>query len=598
MAYVALYRKYRSQSFEEVVGQRHIITVLQNAIRLGRIAHAYLFCGPRGCGKTSTARLLARALNCQASDKPTPTPCGVCDMCMRIRDGSAMDVIEMDAASETGIDDVREKIIENARYYPAEARFKVYIIDEVHDLSAKAFDSLLKTIEEPPAHVVFILATTEAHKVPITIRSRCQRMDFRRGTLSDLVENLKRVLNKEGVEYDEEAVISVARAAEGSFRDSLSLLEQTLAYSDGCLTAETVNVSIGAIGPKVLDEIIQVVQSNDIGNALKMADDLMNSGKDAKQTLNALQNHLRDLLVASTSPDASALSDVSEERFLELKRQSSFFEPRQLLAMLDILSEIERDLRFSNQQRLLVERALLKIQPANLQFSQKAIAKATITTEAVKPSFQRREPEPPLKTKATIAPQPAHEHHAETVSVPKAEKNTHASLSLESVQFVWRRVLKEMLDKFPSMGAILSDEVYVSGVDGDVVTLSFPSQFAVDKINRIVSKDPGKPMGKDYIAKEMSEQLGGVALKLVCVMNKQLPPVAPTPEFDEPSPAQEIPSPSDEEDDSDDLEDNSNFHEADEPEIADDPDGEEETQMEQQSDLDVVLDIFNGRIIP
>ncbi len=597
MAYVALYRKYRSQSFEEVVGQRHIITVLQNAIRLGRIAHAYLFCGPRGCGKTSTARLLAKALNCQASDKPTPTPCGVCDMCLRIRDGSAMDVIEMDAASETGIDDVREKIIENARYYPAEARFKVYIIDEVHDLSAKAFDSLLKTIEEPPAHVVFILATTEAHKVPITIRSRCQRMDFRRGTLSDLVENLKRVLNKEGVEYDDEAVISVARAAEGSFRDSLSLLEQTLAYSEGRLTAETVNVSIGAIGPKVLDEIIQVVQSNDIGNALKMADDLMNSGKDAKQALNALQNHLRDLLVASTSPDASALSDVSEERFLELKRQSSYFEPRQLLAMLDILAEIERDLRFSNQQRLLVERALLKIQPANLQVSQKAIANAAIRTDTDKPSHQRRESEPSPKTKATIAPQPAPEHHAETVSARKDEKITHASLSRERVQYVWRRVLQEMINKFPSMGAILSEEVYVSGVDGDVVTLAFPSQFAVDKINRIVSKDPGKPMGKDYIAKEMSEQLGGVALKLVCVMNKQLPPMALTPEFDEPSSAHEIPSPSDEEDDSDDLENNSNFHGADEPEIADGSDGETETQMEQQSDLDVVLDIFNGRII-
>src|SRR5438309_557705 len=185
MAYVALYRKYRSQSFDELIGQEHVSTALRNAVRMGRIAHAYLFCGPRGCGKTSTARLLARALNCLAADLPTPQPCGVCDMCARIRDGSAIDVIEMDAASETGIDDVREKIIENAKYAPAEARYKVYIIDEVHDLSQKAFDSLLKTIEEPPAHVVFVLATTEAHKVPMTVRSRCQRMDFRRGTLDD-----------------------------------------------------------------------------------------------------------------------------------------------------------------------------------------------------------------------------------------------------------------------------------------------------------------------------------------------------------------------------------------------------------------------------
>src|SRR5205807_10282636 len=173
-------------------------------IKHGRIAHAYLFCGPRGCGKTSTARLLARALNCE--NGPTAEPCGVCSLCERIRGGSAMDVVEMDAASETGIDDVREKIIENARFAPAEARFKVYIIDEVHDLSLKAFDSLLKTIEEPPGHVVFILATTEAHKVPITVRSRCQRLDFRRGTLDDLVANLTRVLNAEGIDSSPGAV--------------------------------------------------------------------------------------------------------------------------------------------------------------------------------------------------------------------------------------------------------------------------------------------------------------------------------------------------------------------------------------------------------
>src|SRR2546423_5345486 len=171
MAYISLYRKYRSGSFDEVLGQAHVTTVLQNAIRMGRISHAYLFCGPRGCGKTSTARLLARALNCQNGDGPTPDPCGVCSLCTRIREGSSMDVIEMDAASETGIDDVREKIIENAKFAPGEARYKVYIIDEVHDLSLKAFDSLLKTIEEPPPHVVFILATTEVHKVPITVRS-------------------------------------------------------------------------------------------------------------------------------------------------------------------------------------------------------------------------------------------------------------------------------------------------------------------------------------------------------------------------------------------------------------------------------------------
>src|SRR3989440_10807440 len=215
MAYIALYRKYRSQSFDELMGQEQVTVTLQNAIRSGRIAHAYLFYGARGCGKTSTARLLARALNCIAQDGPTPEPCGQCRLCLSIRDGICMDVIEMDAASETGIDDVREKIIENVQYAPGEARYKVYIIDEVHDLSAKAFDALLKTLEEPPPHVIFILATTEQHKVPITVRSRCQRMDFRRGTVMDLTANLRRVLDAEAIPYEPEGVAAGARAAEG-----------------------------------------------------------------------------------------------------------------------------------------------------------------------------------------------------------------------------------------------------------------------------------------------------------------------------------------------------------------------------------------------
>src|SRR5450432_1105801 len=222
MSYIALYRKYRSQSFDELMGQEQVTVTLQNAIRSWRIAHAYLFYGARGCGKTSTARLLARALNCVAQDGPTPEPCGTCRLCISIRDGNCMDVIEMDAASETGIDDVREKIIENVQYAPGEARYKVYIIDEVHDLSAKAFDALLKTLEEPPAHVIFILATTEHHKVPITIRSRCMPYHFKRGTLLDLAKAVQRVIDAEGSTAEPEAVQAIARGAEGSWRDALS----------------------------------------------------------------------------------------------------------------------------------------------------------------------------------------------------------------------------------------------------------------------------------------------------------------------------------------------------------------------------------------
>ena len=265
MAYIALYRKYRSQSFDELMGQDHVTRTLQNAIRTGHIAQAYLFHGARGCGKTSTARLIARALNCVATPGPNPEPCGVCPMCVSIRENTCLDVTEIDAASETGVDNVREKVIENVQYAPAEARYKVYIIDEVHDLSAKAFDALLKTIEEPPPHVVFVLATTEYHKVPITIRSRCQNYQFKRGTLLDLAAAVQRVITAEGCTAEPDAVQSIARSAEGSWRDALSLLEQVLAYSEGHITAETVNKAIGTVGAATLARVVTTLAAGEMG---------------------------------------------------------------------------------------------------------------------------------------------------------------------------------------------------------------------------------------------------------------------------------------------------------------------------------------------
>ena len=303
MAYIALYRKYRSQSFDELMGQDHVTRTLQNAIRTGHIAQAYLFHGARGCGKTSTARLIARALNCVATDGPNPEPCGVCRMCVSIRENTCLDVTEIDAASETGVDNVREKVIENVQYAPAEARYKVYIIDEVHDLSAKAFDALLKTIEEPPPHVVFVLATTEYHKVPITIRSRCQNYQFKRGTLLDLAAAVHRVITAEGCTAEPDAVQSIARSAEGSWRDALSLLEQVLAYSDGHITAETVNKAIGTVGAATLARVVSTLAAGEWDGTLAVAAELIESGMDVRQLLTALQAHLRDLMLIAAAPN-------------------------------------------------------------------------------------------------------------------------------------------------------------------------------------------------------------------------------------------------------------------------------------------------------
>ncbi len=361
MAYIALYRKYRSQSFDELQGQDAVTTTLRNALDTGRFSHAYLFYGARGCGKTSTARLLARALNCVAQDGPTGSPCGVCRMCVSIREGTCMDVTEMDAASETGIDDVREKIIENVQYAPAEARYKVYIIDEVHDLSAKAFDALLKTLEEPPPHVVFVLATTEYHKVPITIRSRCQGFQFKRGTLHDLGASVERVVASEGFTADPEAVQAIARAAEGSWRDALSILEQVLAYSDGHVTAQTVHRAVGTVGTETLARVTQTLADGQWDTTLTIAAELMDSGTDVRQLLTAMEGHLRDLMLLAAGAKQAAAHELGVDRIALLQPQTHLFTPSILLAMMGELSAAQREIRTSNHHRWILERALLRL---------------------------------------------------------------------------------------------------------------------------------------------------------------------------------------------------------------------------------------------
>ena len=361
MAYIALYRKYRSQNFDELMGQDQVTTTLQNAIRTGRIAHAYLFHGARGCGKTSTARLLSRALNCVAQDGPTPNPCGVCRLCVSIRENTCMDVVEIDAASETGVDNVREKIIENVQYASSEARYKVYIIDEVHDLSAKAFDALLKTLEEPPPHVVFILATTEYHKVPITIRSRCQGYQFKRGSIHDLSAAVERVIKAENFTAEPEAIQAVARSAEGSWRDALSILEQVLAYSDGHITADIVHRALGTVGTEMLARVTETLARGAWDETLGIASDLVDSGTDVRQLLTALAGHLRDLMLLATGAKQAAAQELGADRLNLLKPQSNLFEPVTLLDMMGELSAAEREIRFSNQHRWILERTLCRL---------------------------------------------------------------------------------------------------------------------------------------------------------------------------------------------------------------------------------------------
>ena len=314
MAYQSLYRKYRSQSFDDLIGQDHVVRTLQSAISRGRIAHAYLFTGPRGTGKTSTARLLAKALCCEQG--PTPTPDGTCEICRDITLGACVDVVEIDAASESGVDDIRETIVETVEYKPIVARYKVFIIDEVHDLSAKAFDALLKTIEEPPEHIVFILATTEFHKVPTTIRSRCQKYDFHRATMSDLVGRLRHVAEGEGVAVEPEAVAAIARMADGGYRDALTLLEQAILTSeDGKVSLGQVYDQLGLVNEETVDRILMGIKEGDVPAIMSQLGEVARLGRDPSALLESMLHRLADLTRASYGVAVGA-DDASREASL------------------------------------------------------------------------------------------------------------------------------------------------------------------------------------------------------------------------------------------------------------------------------------------
>lgn len=314
MAYISLYRKYRSQSFDDLIGQQHVVKTLQNGISSGRIAHSYLFTGPRGTGKTSTARLLAKALNCE--DGPRPDPDENSEICRMIAEGSCIDVIELDAASESGVDEIREQIVETVEYRPMMCRYKIFIIDEVHDLSAKAFDALLKTVEEPPPHIIFILATTEFNKVPPTIRSRCQKFEFHRASLADLTSRLRYVAEQEGVKIDPAAVTAIARMADGGFRDALTLFEQAMLTTDGTITLELVYDQLGMVSDESVDAILFGMKEQNVPVVMDRLAEIARMGRDPRSILESMLHRLSDLTRAAFQMDLGAGQDAPQEAAL------------------------------------------------------------------------------------------------------------------------------------------------------------------------------------------------------------------------------------------------------------------------------------------
>jgi DNA polymerase III subunit gamma/tau len=360
MSYQVLARKYRPQKFSEVIGQEHVTRTLKNAIEQGRTAHGYIFSGHRGIGKTTVARILAMALNCRSSDKPVSEPCGVCDSCVEIRAGNSVDVIEIDAATNRGIDEIRE-LREAARYRPARDRFKIYILDEAHQITDAAFNALLKTLEEPPGHVVFMLATTQPEDIPQTIRSRCQHFSFRAVRFEEILGQLRGIAGREKIEADEDALALLAEAGDGSMRDALSILDQAIACCGGRLTAETVRQLVGTAPSGVLEEVMQAVAQGSSEEMLRLVDGLITEGHSPTHFARQMVRFLRNAVVAKVAGGESSLLQISSDERQRVARVAQLFSEEDLARHLQIILRTHGELGYRQEQRFHLELGLLKM---------------------------------------------------------------------------------------------------------------------------------------------------------------------------------------------------------------------------------------------
>ena len=359
MSYTALYRKWRPSTFEDVRGQDHIVQTLKNQITSQRVGHAYLFCGTRGTGKTSIAKIFARAVNCE--HPVNGSPCNECDICKNILRNSSMNVVEIDAASNNGVENIRE-IREQVQYPPTEGRYRVYIIDEVHMLSTGAFNALLKTLEEPPSYVIFILATTEVHKIPITVLSRCQRYDFKRITIETITNRLKELAEAEQIPVEDKALTYVAKAADGSMRDALSLLDQCVAFHFGTLlTYENVLEVLGAVDSAVFSGMLRAIIGKQTTECIRRLEEMVIQGRELGQFVTDFIWYLRNLLVLKTADDAETMLEMSEDNLKQLREEAQMIDGETLMRFIRIFSELSNQLRYASQKRVLIEVALIKL---------------------------------------------------------------------------------------------------------------------------------------------------------------------------------------------------------------------------------------------
>ncbi|MGL4773202.1 MAG: DNA polymerase III subunit gamma/tau [Clostridium sp.] len=488
MAYTALYREWRPKSFEDVVGQEHITTTLKNQILNDRIAHAYLFCGTRGTGKTSSAKVFAKALNCL--NPQNGEPCNECEMCDKINKGIAIDVVEMDAASNNGVDKIRE-IVDDVKYPPQESKFKVYIMDEVHMLSTGAVNAFLKTLEEPPDNVIFILATTDPQKLPITILSRCQRFDFKRIRKEDMIERLRKIVTNQGVLADDKSLDLIARVSDGAMRDSLSILDQAISMGDGKVDYDELISMLGLVTNEYLFEITSSIIERNVERSMATIEKVVYAGKDVFLFMKDLTAHFRNLLMTKVTNNPEEVLDMSFENITMLKEQSARIRVEEIMRAIRILQEAEGSAKLSKQARLYLELAVIKMCKIEYDTSNEVILSRINRLEDALKSGK-------IQVASTNAPAQAAQGNANAQSQqaraakPKQQpqhqglkddsyENTSSNLTINDVQRAWR----DIIESFKARRAMI---VYASIVTGKpvactngVITVEYAEQYSFNK---------------------------------------------------------------------------------------------------------------------
>lgn len=493
MSYTALYRKFRPDNFFDVKGQEHIVTTLKNQIKASRIGHAYLFTGTRGTGKTTVAKLLAKVVNCE--NPVDGNPCNECRMCKGIAAGTSMNVIEIDAASNNGVDNVRE-IVEEVRYSPTEGKYKVYIIDEVHMLSPGAFNALLKTIEEPPSYVIFILATTEVHKIPITILSRCQRYDFKRITIDTITDRLTELMQAENIEAEEKALRYVARVADGSLRDALSLLDQCISFYLGKkLTYDNVLDVLGAVDTQVFARLLGYIRGQDVASCIKLLEEIESTGRELGQFTIDFIWYLRNLLLLKTTDDISDMViEISTENLAILQKDAKSVDEQSLMRYIRVFSELSNQIRYAARKRVLIEIALIKLCKPEMELNMDSIV------DRLKLLEQK------LEHGVTLSASQETSAVSDAKQAPQAKKPVILPEALpedlkEAAQN-WKSVISQVARKAPALQSILVNATLsVDGNQGLLLVVTNP----LDK--DFIDRESHMQVIKDTLAQMLHKQV-------------------------------------------------------------------------------------------